>query len=118
MAQSTLQPPPSANSSASPTPGPPSAPFASPPQPVPPSNTTLNATTLPSSCLQFLPSSPLSIYTRCLHEFNPAGLNITGPTSEDCLTLSIWTPTAARELLPVVVFVYGGSFVSTWTNPP
>lgn len=29
---------------------------------------------------------------------------------DDCLTLNIWTPTEARERLPVMVFIHGGAF--------
>ncbi|HCA7059321.1 TPA: carboxylesterase/lipase family protein [Staphylococcus pseudintermedius] len=35
------------------------------------------------------------------------------PQSEDCLTLNIWRPaTSAHQPLPVIVFIYGGSFVN------
>ena len=35
-----------------------------------------------------------------------------GPTSEDCLTLNIWTPRAdASAKLPVMVWIHGGAFV-------
>ncbi len=34
-----------------------------------------------------------------------------GPVSEDCLTLNVWTPAAADERLPVMVWLYGGAFI-------
>lgn len=35
-----------------------------------------------------------------------------GPTSEDCLTLNVWTPRAdAAAKLPVMVWIHGGAFV-------
>ena len=35
-----------------------------------------------------------------------------GPTSEDCLTLNVWTPRAeASAKLPVMVWIHGGAFV-------
>lgn len=37
--------------------------------------------------------------------------DIGGPISEDCLSLSIWTP-AQGEGLPVIMFVTGGGFVT------
>ncbi|MEU5264791.1 carboxylesterase/lipase family protein [Amycolatopsis sp. NPDC021455] len=46
------------------------------------------------------------------HEM-PAGT----PTSEDCLTLNVWTP-ATQGRKPVIVFVHGGGFTSgTARNP-
>lgn len=32
------------------------------------------------------------------------------PVSEDCLTLNVWKPSAARKRLPVLVFIHGGAF--------
>ncbi len=40
---------------------------------------------------------------------------ITGTTSEDCLTLSVWAPQNS-SLLPVMVWIYGGSFTSGGTG--
>lgn len=41
-----------------------------------------------------------------------------GPESEDCLTLNIWRPLSAAKsnvLLPVLVWLYGGSLTSGYT---
>lgn len=35
-----------------------------------------------------------------------------GPMSEDCLYLNVWTPRADTGKRPVMVYIYGGSFVS------
>lgn len=40
-----------------------------------------------------------------------------GPTSEDCLTLNVWTPDDA-ERLPVMVWVHGGAFVLGGSSLP
>jgi para-nitrobenzyl esterase len=34
------------------------------------------------------------------------------PTSEDCLSLNVWTPPPASELRPVMVWIHGGSFLN------
>src|SRR5262249_39049293 len=47
----------------------------------------------------------------------PGGLGQTGPYSEDCLTLNVWTPSpAAIAHAPVMVFIYGGAFVHGGSN--
>lgn len=38
--------------------------------------------------------------------------------SEDCLYLNVWKPAAARAPLPVMVWIYGGSFVEGGTALP
>jgi para-nitrobenzyl esterase len=43
------------------------------------------------------------------------GLGQTGPYSEDCLTLNVWTPAAAANA-PVMVFIHGGAFVHGSSN--
>lgn len=98
----------------------------------------IGATQLPPSCPQFLTPSGTDVYTNDVLEFNLAGLNETGPTSEDCLTLSIWTPTTESRtsashqtsnctddkeqkdasLLPVLIYIYGGSFKTGGQNVP
>lgn len=41
------------------------------------------------------------------------------PVSEDCLYLNVWTgSTSARKRLPVLVWIYGGGFVSGGSNVP
>jgi para-nitrobenzyl esterase len=40
------------------------------------------------------------------------------PTSEDCLTLNVWTPAGAGAHLPVMVWIYGGGFAVGATNYP
>ena len=96
----------------------------------------VQAIELPPSCLQYLnPNSP-SVYVDQILEFNLQGLNRTGAVSEDCLTLSVWTPTVNATqkghggpgnsnskaknggLLPVLIFIYGGGFVNGGQDVP
>ncbi|KAK3318713.1 acetylcholinesterase [Apodospora peruviana] len=88
----------------------------------------LNATKLGSSCMQYLSNTPPNVYVNEVLEFNLAGLNGTDrlPISEDCLTLSIWTPPriinssnkTTPPLLPVIVFFYGGAFAAGGADVP
>ncbi|KAM7184963.1 alpha/beta-hydrolase [Naviculisporaceae sp. PSN 640] len=109
-----------------------------PPQPAPPFGD-LDAKELPPSCMQYLMESPPDIYTRNVLEYNLQGLNSTSPRlSEECLTLSVWTPvlpshsnstdwsdshshfnsSGARPPLPVLMFIYGGAFVTGGQDVP
>ncbi|KAH8657042.1 Alpha/Beta hydrolase protein [Tricladium varicosporioides] len=65
----------------------------------------IDATSLGPSCPQYDTSIP-SVY-----EIDERQFLISGPTSEDCLTVSIWVPysiTNYSEPLPVIVWIYGG----------
>jgi len=65
----------------------------------------IDATSFSPSCPQYDTSIP-SVYEIDAREFL-----ISGPTSEDCLTLSIWAPFTQNnftEKLPVIVWIYGG----------
>jgi len=45
------------------------------------------------------------------------GIGQTGPYSEDCLTVNVWSPNAAAHA-PVMVFLHGGVFVHGSSNQP
>ncbi|KAJ0123752.1 hypothetical protein J7T55_012221 [Diaporthe amygdali] len=81
------------------------------PKPLDLPDSDVQATNLPPSCLQYFNHSPIN--TEVVPEFNLQGLNGTGAISEDCLTLSVWTPantTASSEGVPVLIWVYGGGY--------
>lgn len=82
----------------------------------------VQATQFRPSCMQFLTKLGNTLYTRDVLEFNVEGLNTTGAVSEDCLTLSVWTPANASANAttgyPVVIFIHGGAFAVGGQNVP
>ena len=88
----------------------------------------VDATSLPPSCLQYLNTEASSVYIDDVLEFNLQGLNRTGSISEDCLTLSVWAPSQAKngnwqrgkksKGLPVLIFIYGGGFSTGGQDVP
>lgn len=52
--------------------------------------------------------------TEDIHQYSASGLNYKGPQSEDCLSISVWTPysnsSSISSKLPVLVWIYGGGF--------
>lgn len=82
-------------------------------------NNIVNATQLPLSC----PQNPITrpIYSQDVPQFQIQGYNSSNSTSEDCLTLSVWSPTTKplkNKNYPVIVFIYGGHFTTGSTNVP
>ncbi len=70
-----------------------------------------SADTFANECQQVLPNGAFRAWT--------AEYLITGPASEDCLYLNLWTPArAANERLPVLVWFYGGAFQQGGTTVP
>ncbi|OIW29172.1 alpha/beta-hydrolase [Coniochaeta ligniaria NRRL 30616] len=94
-----------------------------PPVAVPPSTTHHYAYTFPPSCPQYLPA-PLSVWNTNISDFSidVAGQShfagtLAQTTAEDCLSLAIWAPRSnlnlsseGNPLLPVILFLPGGSF--------
>jgi len=75
----------------------------------------------PTQSLRFMPPTPAPSWPsmRNATAYGPSCLQAgstlgsVGATSEDCLSLNIFTPTAApAKPLPVMVFIYGGAFTS------
>jgi para-nitrobenzyl esterase len=71
-----------------------------PPQPHDPWTEPIDAAALGPACAQ-----------------SEGGLGQTGPYSEDCLTLNVWTPAPTSSAhAPVMVFLHGGAFVHGSSN--
>jgi para-nitrobenzyl esterase len=75
----------------------------------------------PTGALRFMPPEPAAAWTgtRDATKFGPSclqagsALGPVGATSEDCLSINVFTPKAAPSMpLPVMVFIYGGAFTS------
>lgn len=81
------------------------------------SSTVVNATALPPSCWQYISKIP-GILRVDVPEFMIGNAGM----SEDCLTVSVWTPTGAldsdAEKLPVLIWFYGGGFATGGTDVP
>lgn len=87
-----------------------------------PAHEVLDVSRFPPSCPQILENWNTNIYIRDVNQFNLQGLNTTGAVSEDCLTLSVFTPSGKHvgpaSKLPVLVYIYGGSFTSGGQDIP
>jgi carboxylesterase type B len=81
-----------------------------PPQASPAWNGTLTATRFGPVCPQFAVPNPPT----------PQAQAQAATQSEDCLSLNVWTPQggAADARLPVMVFIYGGSFAAGASSYP
>jgi carboxylesterase type B len=79
-----------------------------------PENYTINATAYGDCCIQYQGSA--TVYTEyLLLDEIPEGF----PTSENCLSLNIWTPTTKnKKLLPVMLWIHGGGLNSGCSNAP
>ncbi|KAK8076502.1 carboxylesterase [Apiospora phragmitis] len=82
-----------------------------PPQPLAKPFGEFNATKPPVSCMQYATKIP-NIYNQLVPQYLPYGLvGSPGPISEDCLTISVWAPRGTQKKnLPVLLFIFGGSF--------
>jgi len=99
-------------------------PYAEPPSgprrwlpPRPKSRTSgINATAFGNSCPQF-PGNKTTVWSADAPQFGTPAT----PMGEDCLSVSIWAPEKSlqgEELVPVVAWLYGGSFQSGGSNVP
>ncbi|KAG8628759.1 hypothetical protein KVT40_002624 [Elsinoe batatas] len=77
-------------------------------------NRDVDATTLPKACMQIRSTTPGLYTTQTGFQYL-----ISTPVSEDCLTLSIWTPPSRKSRnLPVLVFIHGGALIEGGTSAP
>ena len=99
-----------------------------PPQCLSQPDAKIEATEIGPSCIQYFNTNSSSVYRNQVLEYNLQGLNRTGEISEDCLKLSVWTPTqdyghkgrdegrgwggnsGKGKGLPVLIYFYGGGF--------
>jgi para-nitrobenzyl esterase len=79
------------------------------PVPFPPSPTTIDGTTAKAACTQVLNTTSAN---DCRDNSSQTNGTLVG--SEDCLTLSVWRPTAAAAHgpRPVMVWIHGGALVT------
>ncbi|KAH7176112.1 Alpha/Beta hydrolase protein [Dactylonectria macrodidyma] len=92
-----------------------------PPEPLPPSTKHHYSTRFPPSCPQFVVNSDTSFWNRYVpylliengNQNHSSGLSAQ-TSSEDCLSLAIWTPygVEADAKLPVAFFMTGGGFAT------
>lgn len=76
----------------------------------------IDGTVTPPACQQYA-SNATSLYT-----YSAPGFLNQAPVSEDCLTLSVWSPTlecpAKDAKLPVLIFLYGGALQTGSSSVP
>jgi carboxylesterase type B len=88
------------------------------------SSSKIDATQYLPSCPQYVSNGP-SIYNQDFTQYQiidgaesfTAGL-FADATSEDCLSLAIWTPPQNAQKLPVALFMTGGGFYTGGINIP